>query len=662
MRRRVSSALLLMIIVFEMLNVTVTIQTAGGAGTIIYIRADGSVDPLSAPIQKVGDEYHFAEDIYGSLVVERNDTVIDGNHHTLHIQGIGLLRPGLNLGSRRLENITVINIDIDGAHSGWYGILCQNCSGVSLLGITIRNCWTGIRFVDSTGSILRDNALIENTQDFSISATEISNYDHDIDSSNTIDGKQIVYWVDRHDLSVPQDAAFIGLVNCTRIVVNGLTSMCEDCVLVNTNDTQITGCTPISNNPSLLLVRSSGNSISGNRFLSTISLLSSSNNSMSENHIDNVQLTSSSNNSISNNMMEGISLLDSDWNSISANNLSGSSYETGIEIARSSHNMFDLNVISGYDVGTYIRKHTENNTLRNNRISNNKLGLRLDGSHNLIFQNQIRENEIGIVICFSNNTISGNNLANRFANIWNVNETTTVRIVPSQNEFGNSSGDPVLIPGTRFTVDVNVSSVLNLFGVDIEIKWDTRYLHLVSHEKMIPVETHPGGVLHKPTIPIKDNVDETANMSGSTPGTMCWISEVSLLPAPSFWTFESRILTMTFEVKKQPIMNETGNPNAINPVDTLIEFTYTNLLGKDGSLIPHVAESANIRIWERRPHNPCDVNDDGIVNIQDIAIVAGIYGSTNEKPDWNPMADVAAPYRKIDILDLVTIATHYGEK
>ena len=57
-----------------------------------------------------------------------------------------------------------------------------------------------------------------------------------------------------------------------------------------------------------------------------------------------------------------------------------------------------------------------------------------------------------------------------------------------------------------------------------------------------------------------------------------------------------------------------------------------------------------------------DVNDDGAVNILDIVAVASIYGCKEGEPNWNPEADIAPQYGSIDLLDLVTCISHYGEK
>lgn len=58
---------------------------------------------------------------------------------------------------------------------------------------------------------------------------------------------------------------------------------------------------------------------------------------------------------------------------------------------------------------------------------------------------------------------------------------------------------------------------------------------------------------------------------------------------------------------------------------------------------------------------PGDVNWDRTVNIQDIVLIASIYGCAKDDPDWNPLADLAPEWGKIDIYDLVTCAAHYGQ-
>lgn len=64
-------------------------QTSG----TIYIRADGSVDPLTAPIQRDGDTYKLTSDIYDTSIIFERETgvfpIIDGNGYTLQGAGTG---------------------------------------------------------------------------------------------------------------------------------------------------------------------------------------------------------------------------------------------------------------------------------------------------------------------------------------------------------------------------------------------------------------------------------------------------------------------------------------------------------------------------------------------------------------------------------------------
>jgi hypothetical protein len=56
-----------------------------------------------------------------------------------------------------------------------------------------------------------------------------------------------------------------------------------------------------------------------------------------------------------------------------------------------------------------------------------------------------------------------------------------------------------------------------------------------------------------------------------------------------------------------------------------------------------------------------DINDDGIVDIIDVVVVALAFGSRPEDENWNPIADIAEPYSLIDIIDMVAVALHFGQ-
>jgi parallel beta-helix repeat protein len=82
----------------------------------IHIESDGSVDPSSAPILNVGNvSYTFTADINGSLVIERDNIVLDGAGHTL--QGVA---SGNGVFLNSTSNVTVKNINVTGFSDGIY--------------------------------------------------------------------------------------------------------------------------------------------------------------------------------------------------------------------------------------------------------------------------------------------------------------------------------------------------------------------------------------------------------------------------------------------------------------------------------------------------------------------------------------------------------------
>ena len=49
----------------------------------ITINADGSVTPSTAPIQQAGNVYTLTSNVNGSITVERNNMILDGNGYTV---------------------------------------------------------------------------------------------------------------------------------------------------------------------------------------------------------------------------------------------------------------------------------------------------------------------------------------------------------------------------------------------------------------------------------------------------------------------------------------------------------------------------------------------------------------------------------------------------
>lgn len=125
--------------------------TSAQSSVYVKIKADGSVDPASAPIQKNGDLYTLTGDIVKYLVVERNFTTVDGGGHRVGgIYGPLLVQSGYTHTVYGVTNVTITNFVIDGS-----GIMFFSALNSVLSHITINN-GTGI---DISG----DGNIISNT-------------------------------------------------------------------------------------------------------------------------------------------------------------------------------------------------------------------------------------------------------------------------------------------------------------------------------------------------------------------------------------------------------------------------------------------------------------------------------------------------------------------
>lgn len=56
-----------------------------------------------------------------------------------------------------------------------------------------------------------------------------------------------------------------------------------------------------------------------------------------------------------------------------------------------------------------------------------------------------------------------------------------------------------------------------------------------------------------------------------------------------------------------------------------------------------------------------DINNDGIVNVLDVAELSMAYGSKQGESNWNLLTDLSPPYGTIDILDVVACTSHNGQ-
>jgi parallel beta-helix repeat protein len=152
--RKVSSQLLLFLLLADLLVCTFNIQSAAASGDI-YIRADGSIDPPGTPIQGNANLYTFTDNIYGNIIVQRDNIIVDGAGRTL--QGTGV-ETGIDLSSR--TNVTIQNMVIKTFDDALY---LSSSNQITISGTDIADSTDGIRVSDSSDNSIYENNITGNS-------------------------------------------------------------------------------------------------------------------------------------------------------------------------------------------------------------------------------------------------------------------------------------------------------------------------------------------------------------------------------------------------------------------------------------------------------------------------------------------------------------------
>ncbi|UCH31881.1 MAG: right-handed parallel beta-helix repeat-containing protein [Candidatus Bathyarchaeota archaeon] len=376
----------------------------------------------------------------------------------------------------------------------------------------------GAYLQNSSSNKFRNNTFTSGGWHFWVSGSALPHFVNDIDQSNTVENKPVYYWTNKQNETVPEDAGFVALVNCTNIMVQNL-SITE-------------------NGQALLLAGTRNSTIIRNTFAGNIygiDLWLSSHNLISENNITNnevgIEASNSSNNRISNNRLADnydydIEAFYSSNNLISKNDIQ--SENDGLQFYHSMNNTLYKNNLTGshvsWDAGIILLYNSSNTNIYGNNITSyGWVGILLDYTfHNRIVGNMIGNNGHGIWMgitasneifhnCFINNTIQAkfgmavlsdvNLWDNDYpsgGNYWDNYNGTDFLNGSSQNESGTDGiGDtpyiidennldryPLTVPFGQLVWDVNGDSYVGIddiisaaehFGQDpTHLDWDSR--------------------------------------------------------------------------------------------------------------------------------------------------------------------------------------------
>jgi parallel beta-helix repeat protein len=276
--------------------------------------------------------------------------------------------------------------------NNWHGILLRDSSNNNTLtnNAVSLNIEYGIWLLGSSNNTLTNNTISENMYNFGVNGHgyTLSDYTQDVDTSNTVDGKPIYYWVDKEDKQIPDDAGFVGVVNSTNITVRdmSLTKNEVGVLFAYVGNSRIENVTASANRYGIHLYHSSNGTLSNSTADSNswpgISLMYASNNSLTNNTCSNsscgIGLCYSSNNNTltkntASNNGRGISISSSSGNTLSGNIVNSNRYG-GIRLWDSGNNNVTCNwvqnntwngfCLSGYD-GSPNNNISYNNIIEN---------------------------------------------------------------------------------------------------------------------------------------------------------------------------------------------------------------------------------------------------------------------------------------------------------
>lgn len=155
MERKVAPAIMLTLLITSMISLMFGLRVVASPDTI-YIRPDGSVDPSTAPISRVGNVYTFTANIYESIVIQKNNIIVDGNGYTL--QGTPPSY-GFTLNSTN-SNVTIKNTFITGFR---YGVFLNFTSDITIYSNALtNNDRGGVWLQGSTRTNITKNAMANN--------------------------------------------------------------------------------------------------------------------------------------------------------------------------------------------------------------------------------------------------------------------------------------------------------------------------------------------------------------------------------------------------------------------------------------------------------------------------------------------------------------------
>jgi parallel beta-helix repeat protein len=175
LRDQKTALILLLILCFAVVSISKS-EIVKAEGTI-YIRADGSVDGTDR-IQRDGDTYTLISDISGSIVVERDNVVLNGVDCRLHGDGS---ENGITL--RNINNNTIRNFELSNFN---IGIVVMGSDNNKILQNIITDNFRGLDLTASENNTISENNISCNTDGIALENVNNSIVENTITNNTNI--------------------------------------------------------------------------------------------------------------------------------------------------------------------------------------------------------------------------------------------------------------------------------------------------------------------------------------------------------------------------------------------------------------------------------------------------------------------------------------------
>ncbi len=228
---------------------------------------------ISGAIAKasMGDTIFVKKGIYNENIVIDKPISLEGEDKTLTIIDGGDKGTvvWINANDTVVREFTIQNSGNNFTDSGIY---LNYSVGSSISDNLVVNNNIGIYMLQSDKSQLQNNNLAANKFNFGVYSSNLEGYIQDIGTSNTVDGKPIIYWVNQSGKQTPKNAGYIAAINCTDITVSGssLRENWQNVLLAYTTNSTVTNTTSSLGEDSVWLIESSSCTVIGNNISENI--------------------------------------------------------------------------------------------------------------------------------------------------------------------------------------------------------------------------------------------------------------------------------------------------------------------------------------------------------------------------------------------------------